>query len=369
MGNGKIDIRKLASGIMARENNLRDHNSHKNGLKAHTLRIMLIACIAASAILMVYHILDNSIIYSYIPHFIIIPLYTYFLIRLRKGCPPERVALASIVLYGFIMTPPAWLQLTLTHPMIIVVVSFVIIMTILLFEGKRQKYMLIIMTFMLTGMFIYDGVRAYAEGVDAGRHFLGRGVGMVITMTMIACCIYAFKNKYTELNIKLYKHSITDSLTGAYNARKMNELVGEYMKIYNKERLNFAISMIDMDNFKIINDTFGHDVGDKLLTEAVKTMENNLRDGDILARYGGDEFVILLPGCDSGNAKLVIERLLKAAGEISVGTDKGIISFSAGIADMDEASSDIADIFRLADKRMYHSKNNGRNMVTSAILV
>lgn len=358
-------IRVKAKKIIDREENNRTNSIHKSrDLKTHTLRVMLLTCIAASLAMFVYHILDNSIIYSYLPHAIVISMYSFLYFRLERGCTTERISLAAIILYAFFLSPPAWIVLTLSHPMIIVIICFMFVMTILLFDGKRQKIILLLMVIMLTGMMIYDGFRASQVGFDRLKSFIGQGTGMVLTIVMIVYCVWAFKKKYTEMNMELYKHSITDSLTGAYNARKIKELVEEYLLLYIKENINFSLTIIDMDNFKIVNDTFGHETGDALLQETVQVIEENLREGDILARYGGDEFVILLPGCNSSKAKEVVERLLEKISEIKVENNKGVISFSAGIADANETSEIESDIFKLADKRMYYSKNNGRNKVS-----
>ncbi len=366
MGEERESVRSLASKIIAREDNRKDLDSHKRDLKSNILNVMLFSCILASVTMIVYHLLVSSRLISLLPHFVVLAVYSFLYFRHSRGCSFNRISLAAIVLYGFILTPPAWLQLTLSHPMIVVVICFMIIMTILLFDGKRQKRLLISMVIMFLGMFIYDVIGAYNSGIEAGRAFIGQGIGMLITVSMLVYCVWAFKVKYNEMNVELYKNSMIDPLTGAYNSRKMNDLVKEYISLHKQERVNFSLSMIDMDNFKTINDTFGHEAGDILLQKTVRVMEQNLRDGDILARYGGDEFVVLLPGCDKENAKEVIERLLTAAGKIEVGSKTGIISFSAGIADIKEVDKIGNDVFKIADERLYYSKNNGRNMVSAS---
>ncbi len=365
MDDSNLQTRKLAKNILVREDNKHDINNHHNkNLKSHTLKIMLLTCIAASVAMFIYHFLDNSIIYSYLPHIVIIVVFSFLYFRLNRGYSADNISLTAIILYGFILSPPAWFVLTLSHPMIIVIMCFMFIMTILLLENKRQKIVLILMTIEFAGMLVLDGMRTYNEGIELFRVFAGQGIGILITMVMLVYCVWAFKKKYSEMNIELYKHSITDPLTGAYNTRKINDLVEVYTALYKKDKLNFSLTIIDMDNFKIINDTFGHDTGDILLQQTVTIIENNLREGDILARYGGDEFVILLPGCSSIEAKEVVERLLMKIGAINIEDSKGVISFSAGIADACEIDELGSDLFSLADKRMYYSKSKGRNMVS-----
>lgn len=358
------NIRTLASEIMLREDNKQKGAGYRLGLQTAALKAMLITSIASSAAIMIYHILVSSLFLSIVPHMVVIILYITLMLLLRKGTSVKYIALISIIFYAFILTPLVWYQLEMLHPMIIMLICYISIMTILLFDGKMQIRVLIAMLVMLTGMFTFDTVSAFGISTDSGNAYIGQGIGMIILLSVLTYCVLTFKIRYSKLNSEFYRCSMIDPLTGAFNSRKMNELVEEFTQLHIKERFNFSLAIIDMDNFKVVNDTYGHSVGDMLLKKSVEIMEDNLRDGDVLARNGGDEFVVLLPGCKASDAKVVIERLLKNINDIKVADTSGVISFSAGIADIFEIDEIDKGIYSLADRRLYDAKDKGKNMVS-----
>ena len=126
----------------------------------------------------------------------------------------------------------------------------------------------------------------------------------------------------------------------------------------------FALIMLDIDHFKAVNDTFGHDVGDKVLGFLASKMRDNARDSDMLCRCGGEEFMILLPGADLGSAMQVAERLRRSC-ENTLSPTGAPIHLSAGVAAWlpgEEASA----LIKRADEALYEAKRGGRNRVQAA---
>ena len=101
----------------------------------------------------------------------------------------------------------------------------------------------------------------------------------------------------------------TDPLTGAYNRRYLNEFSFEYLKIVKRENKDLSLLLLDLDDFKIINDTFGHEIGDIVIKELVKISKQSIRESDLVVRFGGDEFIILLPNTNISNARLVANKI------------------------------------------------------------
>lgn len=334
-------------------------------LKKQMLKMMLLAFILASTTSIIYAIVDKHVFYSFLPHFFVIPFYSFMLYKVTKKCEAniERIAVISLLIYAFALFPPTWVMFSYSHPMVVVVAVFISIMSALLFEGKTKKIIMNLILSMMLVFFILDIVRNFLISTHQGRDYLGMGVGILITAGMVVICVNGFKNKFLKMSIRLHQYSIMDSLTGAYNSRKMNELLEEFIEAYNSDGEIFSVAMIDMDKFKRINDTYGHNVGDTLLKQTVEVMQNNLRTEDVLARYGGDEFVVLIPNCNAEEAKEIIERLLIAVGKIETDDNVGGITFSAGVSDIREASNSKIDIFKLADMKLYNAKESGRNMV------
>ena len=160
--------------------------------------------------------------------------------------------------------------------------------------------------------------------------------------------------------------SDTDELTGLKNRRAFkNELNSEVKKAIRYKRA-FSILMLDADNLKKVNDQYGHAVGDKLLITLSQTIQDSLRGTDILARYGGDEFVVLLTETNDARAVEVAERIRTAVENTSFSSegDRVTSTLSIGVACYPDDSEDSEDIINKADQALYESKRKGRNIVT-----
>lgn len=157
----------------------------------------------------------------------------------------------------------------------------------------------------------------------------------------------------------------TDELTGLANRRYfMESLVKEFSR-FQRYQTPFSIAMLDIDHFKHVNDTFGHDAGDRVLVALAKLLVRELRTFDGVGRLGGEEFAILFANTEVEKAELACERLIAAIRAEEVVTDAGTIRFTAsfGLTGMSGEMSDCDAIMKQADKLLYEAKNNGRNRV------
>ena len=162
-----------------------------------------------------------------------------------------------------------------------------------------------------------------------------------------------------------YEHQATvDALTGVHNRRWMSEAFPRVLHRCKLDSSNSAILVIDIDFFKRVNDTYGHLVGDVALKSLAKIMQANLRPHDLLVRYGGEEFAILLPDTGVEQARSIAERLrtMVAANEIISGDLVFKITVSIGIAPTTQEGS-LEDFFGAADRALYRAKELGRNRV------
>ena len=164
-----------------------------------------------------------------------------------------------------------------------------------------------------------------------------------------------------ETNAKLELLSITDVLTGLGNRRALEEHLSYEIGRATRYRRSLSIMLIDIDYFKIYNDTFGHPEGDNLLKIISKLAHKETRKSDLVARYGGDEFAIILPNTRKSAAKILAERFRKGVEEIS--TLRGPVTVSVGIVSMEGGTSDSATLIAEADRALYQAKNLGRNQV------
>jgi diguanylate cyclase (GGDEF)-like protein len=160
--------------------------------------------------------------------------------------------------------------------------------------------------------------------------------------------------------------SETDDLTGLLNMRAFNKSIAHEITKAERYKRPFCIMIIDADTFKTVNDKFGHDAGDKSIQDIGRTIRNSLRDTDILARYGGDEYIAFLPETGSGAAHEVGERLRKSVESMAFHVNAAAvpITVSVGIANYPDDTPNPNYVIELADRALYHSKQQGRNQVT-----
>ncbi|MEK6692613.1 MAG: diguanylate cyclase [Nitrospirota bacterium] len=165
-----------------------------------------------------------------------------------------------------------------------------------------------------------------------------------------------------EEKTNLQKLAITDFLTGVYNHRYFSHRLGEELERVTRYKYPMSLIMVDIDHFKVINDTYGHTKGDMVLKEFAKALKRNIRKTDILARYGGEEFVILLPQTDRDGAIIEAERIRKTLKDHDY-TIKGLkITISLGIATYPHKKIKTSnDLIGAADTAMYMAKEKGRN--------
>lgn len=167
---------------------------------------------------------------------------------------------------------------------------------------------------------------------------------------------------------KLQELSDRDYLTGLYNRRKFEEFLSYEVKRSVRNSHKFTVLMIDLDNFKYINDTYGHASGDLVLKEVTNIFSANLRNADVLARIGGDEFAVILPETPYENGYVVVEKLRSSleATPISLMFDQVSLTASFGIAEYPEQGENIESLLTGSDLAMYKAKRAGKNTIARA---
>ncbi|MDR5659066.1 response regulator [Serpentinicella sp. ANB-PHB4] len=195
-----------------------------------------------------------------------------------------------------------------------------------------------------------DGVDYFIEKPFEPEELLARAEGII--------------RKNTKKNLDVF----TDELTGAYNRKFFTKRFEEEKEKHKRQNKILSIAFLDLDYFKEINDTYGHVFGDEILQGFVETIKTKLRTYDEIYRYGGDEFLILLPDTNGEEAYKMVERIRESVQRktyYSEDNKKEItISFSAGIAMMQDYDVSVTDILKQGDAALYISKKNGRNQTT-----
>lgn len=169
-----------------------------------------------------------------------------------------------------------------------------------------------------------------------------------------------------QMREKLRQETIHDPLTGLFNRRYLDESLLRELDRAKRRNSPLCVAMLDLDNFKPYNDTFGHDAGDKLLHELARALRDNLRKSDISCRYGGDEFVLVLPDSSLADTCQRMKQICVLVKELWIrqgGRLPGAITLSAGVAGAPEHGSTATELLQAADNAMYAAKQAGGDRV------
>jgi two-component system cell cycle response regulator len=183
--------------------------------------------------------------------------------------------------------------------------------------------------------------------------------------------------KATHDRIRLVQRDLerlvaSDPLTGLHNRRSLLDRLKQETERYARYRQPLALAMLDLDAFKPINDTYGHLFGDHVLRQVAETISHSVRTLDVAARYGGDEFAVILPQTEAQGALRVCERLLRNVSslEVTQGKISVRVSLSLGLALYPgEGIASVEDLLRAADDALYRAKRSGRNRVCAVSAV
>jgi len=197
------------------------------------------------------------------------------------------------------------------------------------------------------------------EQQDQHNHFI-----LIIATALVFILLFI---KQLTVRHKLIKLARVDVLTGLANRSSLFEYGQQLVRKYSIEPYELSVLLIDLDYFKRINDDYGHQVGDKVLSRIATLINETMRSRDILARLGGEEFVALLPFADENKAKAIAMRINEkiAQYDFSPFGVKGNVTLSIGVASMQKEECSFDDILHGADLAMYQAKRLGRNKVIS----
>ncbi|HEY9050413.1 MAG TPA: EAL domain-containing protein, partial [Gammaproteobacteria bacterium] len=219
-----------------------------------------------------------------------------------------------------------------------------------------------------------EKLTAYIEQLKLGRAILTPELSFpIFELNNLKQSLDAYQAElekvYSNLdqkNEELWELAHHDSLTGVANRRAHDEDWKSYLAIAQNKRLDLSYMLIDCDHFKAINDTYGHDIGDKLIIAMASLLQNSLREGDKLYRIGGDEFITILWNTNADTAEKIAERCLKnirAYPFSEIGINE-TVTISIGIAHCDcDSSGQLDDLPRKADIAMYHAKKPGSRSI------
>lgn len=180
------------------------------------------------------------------------------------------------------------------------------------------------------------------------------------------------QSQLKEVNVQLHKLSMTDDVTGFHNTRFLHHWLDDKLKVAEQEGEEIALIFFDMDRFKQVVDTHGHQLGSKILKEVAQVVKEQLAEGDRIVRYGGDEFVILLPAQNRRQALQTAERMRRAINQRNFLSEENLqvrVTASFGLAVYPEDAKSKKQLLLAADQSLFQSKDAGRNRISTPVLL
>jgi two-component system, cell cycle response regulator len=255
------------------------------------------------------------------------------------------------------------------------------------FHKAELFFFLLIVLVAIGGLFSWAAFSAATGGMVVGGVATAASfafMGAVLAALSAVCgCLLVFPimsrglrergklQKMTESlsvrSLSLEHAAVTDGLTGMYNRRYFDEALAEYLEAFGHIDKPIGLVILDLDHFKKVNDTHGHDVGDEVLRQVAECLQVFTRYHDVLARLGGEEFAILSPNITEGQLYNLSDRIRQAVSELRI-TNGNVtlkVTVSAGLAIWNGVESG-EELYRRADKQLYEAKRKGRNRVCAA---
>jgi len=215
-----------------------------------------------------------------------------------------------------------------------------------------------------SALFLYTHSETYS--IDIPQTLINSLLFMNIAINFTALGLLGYNLRVSSMRAEneMEKLATVDVLTQLFNRRKMVELIDIEKVRFQRDGKSFVLANTDIDHFKRFNDSFGHDCGDYVLKEVSKLLQHSLREQDMVARWGGEEFLILLPDTDADGAFEAIEKLRQSIEDTNYhyGDDEFSVTMTFGIAEFD-GSEEIDDVIKHADEVLYAGKRGGRNRV------
>jgi len=288
-------------------------------------------------------------------------LLMYLKIRYRNSMT-QAMGCFVLLYFCFLFTPVVWISSAGIQGNTPYGVFLFCCLIPIVLDGKLQKVMLTAYLGLIAVLLIED----FATGKFIGElsaFFYQKCFIFIGVLTVVVIMLLAIKNQMFATNQQIIEVALTDELTHAYNARYLKDKLLELDELYKKERKNYCIAMLDIDDFKIINDTYGHLYGDEAIRQLAACIKTILDDNTILCRYGGDEFVIIFLEADKKSACKTCEDVRSKIQLESIGDKQIHATISMGMCERSEINEE-QDILSKIDEVLYESKRNGKNRVS-----
>lgn len=234
-------------------------------------------------------------------------------------------------------------------------------------RGALAFVSLFILWALYAGLYLFSYWQEPLQPISANALLGVYYFNLSVVFAMFSYLGFFYVKSISSAHRKLNRLASVDELTQLYNRRQAKALAETELSRADRNNLPLCAMLLDLDHFKLINDVYGHDKGDQVLQYVAKIMHRELRQHDIIGRWGGEEFMILLPETDLAHAEYIGERLRNAIGSHAWGTDLGHeiqVTASIGIS-QHKKNETFNRLLKRADTALYISKSEGRNRVTA----
>ena len=288
-------------------------------------------------------------------------VFAIMLVSYIGGIMPTIIAGIMIGIYRGVYYGINMSSIVAVFQILLYIIFFHIIDKLIIAEWKKWFFKTLISLIILLTFFCY-----LLRNLENIQTVLFRFSFIAIVASVLEYCLLDYVKNSNKLYKNYKKDATKDYLTGLYNTRQFDKILKQtYERVFhNKEELSYL--MLDIDDFKIVNDTYGHSKGDIILKELAHILEMNCRASDIIGRIGGEEFCVLLSNCPKDQAFETALRINNAVQEheFAIDKDKFInITVSIGVANYPDTTSKLEDIKEKADIALYKAKKSGRNRV------
>lgn len=331
---------------------------HYNKTQRNITNVIVIMGLTVCVLGCTLEALTQSTVYSlfsYVAGFlcICITAYLYYV----KNHIRNVISLSASIYFCFVYVPVNWF----THAGLMgnttyIALAMLVIMVHLL-NRKQQKILLALYLILLGGLTSHSLVTAAGEVQNLTQYLLA-GTTFIIAATVIAYSLLFLLHKYENLYEHFLDNAVKDKLTGVFNRHMLDEVMALGEAQYMSDGADYAVVMLDIDRFKALNDKYGHAAGDVVLQNFAAGIRQSIRITDYVLRYGGDEFLLMLPGATISNVETIFDRIETAIADNPFLQAELTVTFSRGFAYRSHCN-DMQQLIAEADKRMYAYKQAG----------